>query len=103
MKRNNLRLPKSLNSILWSYDLKNLSLERDKEIIITQVLNYGLWDDIKWLLKTYGEDEIKEVVANPGRGRWWKKVLNFWVKILDIEIKKEVFENAIIKNKHDFK
>lgn len=82
------RLPKFLKSLLWSYDIKNLSLEKDKEIIITQVVNYGSWDNIKWLFKTYGEEEIKKVVSNPQRGRWWRKFLNFLAKIYDIKIPK---------------
>jgi len=98
IKKGNPGLPKAIKSILWSYDLRDVSLERDKEIIITQVLNYGTREDIKWLLKTYGEEEIKKVVANPRSGRWWKKVLNFWAKILDVNLSKEVFENAIIKD-----
>ena len=98
----NKQLPQFIKSVLWSYDIKTVSLERDKRIIITQCLNYGTLGSIKWLFRTYGEAEIKKVVSEPNRGMWWKKVLNFWVTVLDIEIPKKTFENAIIKLKPDF-
>lgn len=102
MKRK-IRLPQSISSILWSYDITSLDIEQDKEIIITQVLNYGTLKEVKWLLKIYGEDEIKKLVSHPKRGRWWRKVLNFWVTVLDIKMAKRVFENAVIKVNPEFK
>ncbi len=96
-------IPKSIKSILWPYDINDISLEEDKETIITQCLNYGTLKEVRWLFKAYGEEEIKKVVAHPKRGRWWRKVLNFWLLVLDINLPKEVFENAVIKIKPEFR
>jgi hypothetical protein len=74
-----------------------MDLEKDKKEIITQVLNYGTWEDLKWLFKVYSEKEIKEVIKNPRRGVWFRKVLNFWTKIFNIKLKKDVFERAIFR------
>lgn len=101
MKRK-MQIPESIKSILWSYDLTDVDVEENKEMIITQVLNYGTWEDVKTLLKVYGEAEIKEVVSHPKRGYWWRKVLNFWVTVLDIKISKKNFEKAVIKVKPEF-
>jgi len=102
MSLRNKRIPKSIESILWSYDISNASFEQDKETIITQCLNYGTLREVKWLFKTYGEEEIKKVIAHPRRGQWWRKVLNFWLVVLDINLPIEVFENATIKIKPEF-
>jgi hypothetical protein len=94
MNRNN-KLPKSLQSVLWSYNLNELDLEEDKELIITQVLNYGSWKELKWLYSIYPEKEIKKVVSHPGRRLWFEKVLNFWEIMLGISIPKKIRQRAI--------
>jgi hypothetical protein len=75
------RIPKQFQRVLWSYDILKMDLEEDKREIITQVLNYGNWEDLKLLYKLYPEKEIKKVIKNPRRGVWFKKVLNFWLTI----------------------
>ena len=46
---------------MWSVDVKNLDLEKDKTYIIHQVLMYGDLNEISWLFKVYGENEIRKV------------------------------------------
>lgn len=89
--------PKFLQSSLWSYNLNSLDLEKDKELIITQVLNYGTWPEVKWLLRRYSDQEIKEVVKNPRRGMWLRKVLNFWTTVYGIKLEPTKFEDAIFE------
>lgn len=91
------KLPKSFQRILWSYDTDKMNTKEDKREIITYVLNYGTWSDLKLLYKLYSEKDIKEGVSHPQRGVWLEKVLNFWTKMLDITIKKEVYEKAIFR------
>lgn len=55
------KVPKRLQSILWSTDVRLLDLERDKNYIIHQTLSYGRLGDIRWLFQTYPKDEIKKV------------------------------------------
>jgi hypothetical protein len=97
MSKKTKKVPKQFQRVLWSYDISKMDLEEDKKEIITQVLNYGTWEDLKLLYKLYSEKEIKEVIKNPRRGVWFKKVLNFWTKIYNIKLKKEVFERAIFR------
>jgi hypothetical protein len=91
------KIPKRMKWLFWSYDIESLNLKRDKDYIIPQVLNYGTWDDLKWLFKVYSREEIKEVIKHPRRGVWFRKVLNFWTKIFNIKLKKDVFERAIFR------
>jgi len=95
------KVPKQFQRALWSYDVNKMDLEKDKREIITQVLNYGTWEDLKLLYKLYSEKEIKEVVVvkNPRRGVWFEKVLNFWVLMFNIHLKKEVWRKAIFSLK----
>ena len=89
------KIPQKMKWLFWSYDIKSLDLKEDKDYIIPQVLNYGTWEDLKWLYKVYSEKDIKKVVKDPRRGVWFEKVLNFWTTIFNIRLKKEVWKKAI--------
>ncbi len=89
--------PGSLQAALWSYKLDALDLEADKELIIQQVLNYGTIEEVRWLRRTYSEEEIKEVVAHPRRGMWLPEVLTFWTTMYGIELDEETYGRALFK------
>jgi len=97
MKNINYKIPPYITRCLWSFDLNNFNLEKHKELVITQVLNYGDWQGVKWLYKTYSEEDIKEVIKHPRRGLWFKRVLNFWQIMLKIEVPQEEFQKAVIR------
>lgn len=83
-----MALPKFLQPCLASYDLSQLAPKRDKELIITEVLNKGADRDHQWLFKTYSPRQIKAIIKNPTRGMWLKKNLLYWQQIFDIKIPK---------------
>jgi hypothetical protein len=89
------KIPSRMRWLFWSYDIGSLDIKKDKDYIISQVFNYGTWDDVRWLLRIYPKKEIKEVIKNPSRGVWFEKVLNFWTTIFNIRLKKEVLQRAI--------
>ncbi len=79
--------------------MEDLDLEKDKELIITRILNYGTPERIKWLYSVYSNEDIKEVILNPRRGVWFPKVLNFWEITLKIKIPEEKKNKAVIRIK----
>lgn len=93
--KNKQDIPEFVAPSLWSYNIKKLDAQKDKELIITQVLNRGDEKRIKWLYSVYTEDDIREVVGHPRRGLWFERVLNFWEKMLDIRIPKKIRQRAI--------
>lgn len=56
-------IPKGLKPLFWSYKFEELDLNRDKNLIITQLINYGSLAEWKWLVLAYGEDSIREVLG----------------------------------------
>lgn len=90
-------LPSFLQPFLWSYKVENLNPETDKRYIITQILNYGDKEALRWLFSTYSEEEIKKIIANPRQGMWLDEVLNFWTKIYNINLDKETYQKAIFE------
>ena len=77
-------LPASVRATLWSYDTKKISLEKNKELIVRQVLNFGDKKATDWLFKKTGKNEIKKIAQKIPRGSWNKKSLNYWSIILKI-------------------
>ena len=92
-----MKLPKFLEPYLPSYDISKMDLKNpsDKKLIIEAVLNQGAMKEIKWLFKTYSLREIKNVLRNPRRGCWDERSLNYWIKVLDIQIPKIIYDVAI--------
>ena len=56
-----IKIPLNFQGILWSADVKNLNLEKDKTYITHQVLMYGTLEQIKWLFKACGKGTVKKV------------------------------------------
>jgi hypothetical protein len=88
-------VPKFLQSALWSYDVKDLDPKRDRKYIISQILNHGTWEQVKWALKTYSRKEIVDILKNPPRGRWFDDALNFWLTIFKLRLTKQKYEQAL--------
>lgn len=89
-----MKVPKSLQSVLWSYDISKMDIKEDKNLIIQQILNYGTEKQLKWLFKNYSEKDIKKVVKDPRRGCWHRIVLNYWTQVLNIKLDENTFELA---------
>lgn len=88
-------LPKFLQPYLASYDLSQLDVEQDKELIMMEILNKGDDKAMVWLAKTYSRAEMRQVVKQPRRGMWFERALNYWCKILGVSIPKPVYKRAL--------
>lgn len=63
------RILKTLESLFWEYDVKDLDLSKDRELIIKRVLSHGSVEDLKWLRRIVGDEEIKRfLLKTKGRG-----------------------------------
>ena len=90
------RPPTSLQGILWSKNIKNLDLEKDKIYIIHQVLSYGSLEQIKWLFNIYKRKEIQEVFLKYPKRIYTPASFNFIRRIiLNFGNKKLLLENYV--------
>jgi hypothetical protein len=71
-------------------------MEKDKDLIITEVLNKGDEDALLWITNNYSKSDIKHVVSSPIKGFWLKKTLEYWLKIFNIQLDKKTFKNSVI-------
>lgn len=77
-------IPQYVKPFLWSFDTEAIDLLRDKERIITNVLNLGTEEALQWLFTMYSRHEIKEIIECPRPGEWNKKSLNYWAIMFDV-------------------
>ncbi len=66
----------------WDMDFEALDFDRDRRIIIERVFNNGDIEDVKYIMKHYGEEVIREEIRKAGFLD--KKTLNFVSLIFDI-------------------
>lgn len=55
------RIPKRLQAVLWSTDINQLDLQKNRGYIIHNILRFGTFADIKWLFKIYSSEKIKDI------------------------------------------
>ncbi len=70
-------VPKLLQGVLWSVPTGALDLQKNKNYIIHQILAYGTWDHLLWLLKTYPREQIKEVFVTHPEKDYTPSAFNF--------------------------
>jgi|SRR3989344_9501852 len=75
------KLPRSLRSYFWDVEFERLETQKHQFLIIKRVLDRGKTDDIRWLLQTYSQDVIKEVLEktrdlSQPTGKLWADILN---------------------------
>lgn len=93
------RIPKRLQAVLWSTDIKLLDLKRDKNYIIHQVLLYGTIEDIRWLFKKYTREEITNVFTKRPSKIYSKEafyfVKNFILPLRDSKLSETKYVTSI--------
>lgn len=77
-------LPERLKIYFQEYNPDQLELKRDANLVIQRVLEFGNWDEIRWLFELYGARRIRKFIRQYGE-RWLKPVsFNYWRKLLQI-------------------
>ncbi len=56
-------IPKFFAPILWSYNLSEFEIQKNKQIIIMQTINYGSWKHWQWITHTYGKEELRSIIS----------------------------------------
>jgi hypothetical protein len=77
-------IPLSLRPHFQEYDLADLRIRRDANLIIQRTLEYGTWEEVRWLFQVYTRQRIQRFLREHGE-RWLKPVtFNYWRKFLGV-------------------
>jgi hypothetical protein len=79
-----IQIPTGLQPYFQEYDLANLNISQDENLIMQRTLEFGDWDEVRWLFKTYGAKRVRAFVRHYGE-KWLPPVaFNYWRKLLGI-------------------
>jgi len=79
-------LPKNLKKYFWDVNFVKLDTEKNPDYVIARLLEYGDFETIQWLMRTFGMEEIKKVIFTH-RG-FSPKSVNFWTLYFNINKEK---------------
>lgn len=82
-KAENTQLPQSFRTYFWDVKFEELEIKTHAHLIIKRLLDRGNLSDIRWLVQTYGNEEIKKVVM--GTRDLARPTGNLWADILGID------------------
>jgi len=77
-------IPAGLTPYFHEYDPQTLDVDRDADLILQRTLEYGTWEEIRWLFGFYGGSRVRSFVQERGE-RWLCRVtFSYWRKLLEI-------------------
>lgn len=77
-------IPTGLHPYFQEYDVTALDLRRDANLVIQRTLEFGAWEEVRWLFGALGSRRIRRFVREYGE-RWLEPVtFNYWRKLLRI-------------------
>ena len=76
-------LPDFLRPYFWDVEFEKIEITKNSQLIVKRILDRGNLNDIRWLIKTYGKNEIKKVVM--GTRDLARPTGNFWADILEVD------------------
>jgi len=91
-------IPSSLQSILWSSNIKKLNVEKDKTYIIHQTLAYGDIQDIKWLFATYPRTTVEHIFTSTPYKDYRRSRFYFIKDVVMDLAQKTLLESSYVKN-----
>jgi Family of unknown function (DUF6922) len=77
-------IPASLKPYFQEYDLGELHLRRDADLVIQRTLEYGDWDEIRWLVQVYRRERIRRFLREHGERWLTPATFNYWRKLFGI-------------------
>jgi len=78
------KIPDDLRPYFQEYDVLTLDLDRDANLVIQRVLEYGTWGEVRWLFANYGDRRIRAFVRERGERMLSRVTFNYWRKLLQI-------------------
>jgi len=78
-------IPPSLSRLFQEYDFHEMNILTHANIIIERTLEYGTWEELHWLLHTYGIKRVREYLQQLGQKRLSKVTLHYWCKLLQVD------------------
>jgi hypothetical protein len=60
------QIPERLKPYFQEYDTEQLDFKQDANLVIQRALEFGTWDEIRWVFEFYGVKRIRLFVRQHG-------------------------------------
>ena len=84
MTTDQTRLPVDTAWLFPEYVFEGIDLKTHRGVIIERILERGSWEQIRWLFRTYGEEQVAGWVQQHGFRLLSKRTFAFWRLVLKI-------------------
>lgn len=84
-QRRSGRLPPRLKRVFWNVDFAKLHPDRDVDVIIARVVEFGVLDEVRWLIDRYGLERIHEFFREVGSPEITDRTVAFWRAVFKAE------------------
>jgi len=71
--------------MFWDVDFDGLEVERHANFLLARVLEFGDMPAVRWLLATYGEDDIHRFFRDVGHPELSARTIAFWRAYFRVE------------------
>lgn len=78
------KIPGGLRPYFQEYDVDRLDLQADANLIIQRTLDFGNWEDIRWLFGFYGVERVRNFLDTYGDRFLSPVSFNYWRKLLKV-------------------
>jgi hypothetical protein len=77
-------IPPGLQPYFQEYDVLALDLQRDANLIIQRTLEFGTWEEVRWVFRALGSERVRVFLRQYGE-RWLNPVsFHYWRKLLRV-------------------
>jgi hypothetical protein len=87
-------LPEFLKSNFWFVEFNKLDSKRDRDFIVFQILNYGGFEDWKWVFSNYSRDEIEQTIKKTIATAWFRQSLGLWQNVFNVKARPHRFSDV---------
>jgi hypothetical protein len=79
-----MHLPADTAWLFPEYAFEDIDLTTHRGVIVERILERGSWEQIRWLFRTYGEQQVADWVQQHGFRLLSKRSFAFWRLVLKI-------------------
>jgi len=83
-QKNIQTIPQSLTRLFQEYQFGDLNIELHSNLFIERILESGTWEELRWVLHTYGAKRIQTYIRRFGHTRLSPISFNYWRKLFRI-------------------
>lgn len=96
-----MNLPPDLHRLFWDCRPESIDPEVQAPFVLERILEYGSLAAVRWALRTYGIERVREFLRNRGVRTLSRKTLSFWTLLLGLE-GEECFERSSLNRNRPF-